>query len=323
MKKKGPTIRDVAKEANVSVATVSRYLNNKGYMSEELKNKVSEAIEKLNYIPNQVARSFYSNKTNLIGLIVPTICNPYFAEVAYHVEKAAEKNGYKLLLCNSLNDVEIEKNYMKMLLANQVDGIVIGTHNDDLIDFDSVDTPIVGLERFLGNRTIPTVSCDNIDGTRKAMDYLYNQGKKKIICISGAPSSKFPADDRKTYYSMFMQEHDLQGKFIYVNTSFDVTDSKDIIKEELSKCGSFDGIFATDDLLAISTLQVLDELGVSNEVSVVGFDGTELITSIYPNLVTIKQPIKEMAHLSVELLDRQIEGETVPTFSVLPVSLIC
>lgn len=239
------------------------------------------------------------------------------------LKKQLKKNGYKLLLCNSLNDVEIEKNYMKMLLANQVDGIVIGTHNDDLIDFDSVDTPIVGLERFLGNRTIPTVSCDNIGGTLKALDYLYNQGKRKIICISGAPSSKFPADDRKTYYSIFMQEHDLQGKFIYVNTSFDVNDSKGIIKEELSKCGSFDGIFATDDLLAISTLQVLDELGVSNEVSVVGFDGTELITSIYPNLVTIKQPIKEMAHLSVELLDRQIEGETVPTFSVLPVSLIC
>lgn len=322
MKKKGPTIRDVAKEANVSVATVSRYLNKKGYMSDDIKQRVNKAIEKLNYIPNQVARSFYTNKTNLIGLIVPTICNPYFAEVAYYVEKAAEKRGYKLLLCNSLNDIEIEKNYMKMLLANQVDGIIIGTHNDELIDFDSVETPIIGLERFLGKRTIPTVSCDNIGGTSQALEYLYNMGNRKIICVSGTPSSKFPADDRKKFYSKFMSEHNLNSQFVYVTTSFDVLDSRATIKKELARIKSFDAIFATDDLLAINSLQVLDELGLTQKVSVVGFDGTDLITSIYPNLVTIKQPIKEMADLSVELLDKLVDGETVPTFSVLPITFI-
>ena len=118
---KKATIHDVAKKAGVSVTTVSRVLNNRGYISDEMKEKVMTAIKELNYIPNEIARSFFTNKTNFVGLIVPTTSNPFFGELTFHIEKKLSTKGYKLFICNSINDVETERVYLRLLQEKRVD----------------------------------------------------------------------------------------------------------------------------------------------------------------------------------------------------------
>ncbi len=127
-----PKIEDVAKLAGVSPTTVSRVLNNRGYISEKTKTKVEAAMQELNYFPNDVARSLFNKRSHLIGLILPTTANPFFGELTFHIENYCAANGYKVLLCNSLNQVDKEERYLEMLLRNQVDGIIVGTHNRGL-----------------------------------------------------------------------------------------------------------------------------------------------------------------------------------------------
>lgn len=154
-----PNIKDVAKHAGVSVTTVSRTMNNRGYISEETKNKVYEAMEKLNYHPNEIAKSLYTKKSKLIGLILPDISTPFYAEETKYIEEYLYMNGYKLLLCNASNNCVREKEYISMLQRNQVDGIIIGSHTLKLEEYMKLKLPIVALDRYLG-KDIPVVSAD-------------------------------------------------------------------------------------------------------------------------------------------------------------------
>lgn len=124
-----PNIHDVAKIAGVSSTTVSRVLNNRGYISEKTKEKVYKAMEEINYFPNDLARSLFRKRTNLIGLIIPNSSNPFFGELAFHIESICTSMGYKLLLCNSLHRKDKEEKYLEMLIRNQVDGVIAVTYN--------------------------------------------------------------------------------------------------------------------------------------------------------------------------------------------------
>jgi LacI family sucrose operon transcriptional repressor len=117
-----PKIQDVARLAGVSTTTVSRVLNNRGYISEETREKVNKAMKELNYFPNDVARSLFNKRTNLIGVILPTVSNPFFGELTFYIENICNSLGYKILLCNSLDNIDNEEKYLEMLMRNQVDG---------------------------------------------------------------------------------------------------------------------------------------------------------------------------------------------------------
>lgn len=313
-----PTIRDVAKYAGVSVATVSRVLNNNNYISEETKNKVLNVINEIGYIPNQVARSLYKKESKLIGVIVPTIEIPYFAEIVYSIEKNLEALDYKILLCNSLNDIEIEKKYLDMLLKNQVEGIIVGTHNKELKEYEIANVPIVAIEIFLNKKKIPTICCDNFQGGELATNYLINLGCKNIICISGDSKKNFPADDRKKAYEQMMDLNNLNPINIEV-ADLDIDSRKIYLEKKLKELNQVDGIFATDDILAILINEILDNK--SGKIPIVGFDGTKLIRNLFPDLVTIQQPIDSLAEASVTTLVRLINKQTVEIYQKYPVSL--
>ena len=128
-------IKDVAKEAGVSVTTVSRVMNDRGYISEKTRKKVYDAMEKIGYHPNELAKNFFRQKTNIIGLILPDISISFYAEETKYIEEYLYKNGYKLMLCNAYNSKEREKEYINMLQRNKVDGIIIGSHTLEIEDY--------------------------------------------------------------------------------------------------------------------------------------------------------------------------------------------
>ena len=178
-----PTLADVAERAGVSVTTVSRVLNARGYLSQDAKDRVARAIEDLGYRPNQVARALHGKKTNTIGLIIPTVALPFFGELAVEVENALADGGYRILICNSLGRADREREYLNLLIGNRVDGIISGAHNEGLCEYESIRMPLVTIDRDL-SPTIPNVRCDNRGAGRMATEKLLEAGARRPALLT-------------------------------------------------------------------------------------------------------------------------------------------
>ncbi|WP_318248005.1 LacI family DNA-binding transcriptional regulator [Planococcus wigleyi] len=307
---------DVANEAGVSKTTVSRVLNNRGYISEKTRKKVNEAVELLNYHPNEIARSLFINKTFIIGLIFPTTNNPFYGQLIFHLENICESLGYKVLLCNSEGREDKEKSYLEMLQRHQVDGIIAGSHNRGILEYDNPQLPLVGIDRYLSENT-PVVSSDNYDGGKKATQLLIDKGCKKIIHINGSPSLETPANLRREAYEDVMKENQ------YYPQSYVI--GENVIETIFNENPDVDGIFASDDLIASSVMKEAKRrnINIPADLKVIGYDGSEITRMLLPELSTIQQPVKEIANLAVRLLLKQIEGETESQIEwKLPVNLI-
>jgi LacI family transcriptional regulator, sucrose operon repressor len=320
-----PKIGDVAKVAGVSPTTVSRVLNNRGYIGETTRKKVYKAMEELNYYPNDIARSLFTKKTYLIGIIFPTTSNPFYGQLVFHLENIATSLGYKILLCNSQGREDKEKDYLNMLQRNQVDGIIAGAHNRGIEEYSIPSLPIVGIDRFLSDN-VPVVSSDNYDGGRKATQLLINKGCQNIIHINGPISLETPANLRRAAYEDVMLENQLSPITYEVDDTDDANNIVKLIKRLFSESPQVDGIFASDDMIATTVLKEAKErnIKVPKDLKVIGYDGTETVRFILPELSTIQQPIKQIAEKSIELLIRQINEESndIPLETVLPVVLI-
>lgn len=177
------TLKDVAKETGLTVTTVSHVLNNRGYISEETRKKVYDAMKKLNYHPNEVARSLSKQSTNTIGVIVPHIRHPYFAELISNLESQAYRHQHKILLFNSQEKNEKEYEYLEMCSSNRVAGIILCSGTVGVNEFQGLNVPLITIERFLENGT-GAVECDNIQGGRlaaTAVELLVRAGEGQVV----------------------------------------------------------------------------------------------------------------------------------------------
>lgn len=321
-----PKIADVAKVAGVSPTTVSRVLNNRGYIGEETRKKVYKAMEQLNYYPNDIARSLFIKKTFLIGIIFPTTSNPFYGQLIFHLENIASSLGYKVMLCNSQGREDKEKNYLKMLQRNQVDGIIAGAHNRGIKEYDIPHLPVVGIDRYLSNK-IPVVSSDNYDGGKQATQLLINRGCENIIHINGPVSLKTPANMRRKAYEDVMRANGFTPLTYEMLTPVTHEGNQISIKKLFDENPSIDGIFASDDLIAANVIREakLREISIPKRLKVIGYDGTETTKLLLPELSTVEQPIEEIARQAIELLVKQIneeEDDDIPLETILPVNLL-
>lgn len=320
-----PKISDVAKLAGVSKTTVSRVLNNRGYISEETKENVHKAMRELNYFPNEVARSLFNKRSNLIGIILPTTGNPFFGELTFHLENICASYGYKVLLCNSLNRIDKEEKYLEMLLRNQVDGIIVGTHNEGIIDYEKQHLAAVAIDRIL-SENIPVVSSDNYEGGRIATELLVNKGCQSIIHINGPKEFESPAMLRRKAYEDVMEQNGKIPVTYEVPEVFDQRIQSEVISRIFSESPTVDGVFASNDLFAATFISEAKKRGIEvpGDVKVVGYDGTETVQSLLPELTTIQQPISLIAKTAIEILLKEIEGdfEDIPLRHCLPVKLL-
>jgi LacI family transcriptional regulator, sucrose operon repressor len=320
-----PKIEDVAKLAGVSPTTVSRVLNNRGYISNETREKVQNAMNELNYFPNDVARSLFNKRSNLIGLILPTTSNPFFGELTFHLENICASLGYKVLLCNSLNQIDKEEKYLEMLLRNQVDGIIVGTHNRGILDYHKQGLAVVAIDRYL-SETIPVVSSDNYQGGKIAADLLISEGCKFIVLIDGVGELETPARLRRKAYVDVMEKHGRIPTIYEIPEVFDRKSQQEVITKIFKECPEVDGVFATNDLFASSFINEALRQGknVPGQVKVVGYDGTETVQTLMPDLTTIKQPIDLIAKTAIEILMKEMEGEfsDISLETQIPVKLL-
>lgn len=317
-------IKDVAKHAGVSVTTVSRVMNNRGAISEMTRSKVYKAMEELNYHPNEIAKSLYTKKSNLIGLILPDISNPFYSEETKYISESLYINNYKLMLCNASNDCIREKEYINMLQRNQVDGIIIGSHTLRLEEYMKLKLPIVALDRYLG-KNIPVVSADHIQGGSLAAHELIRSGCKNVLQFEGSTKVKTPSNERHSEFAKVMKENNVNCTSVELPVNFFSVDNyPPFIKKVLDSHPNIDGIFAGDTVAFAVINELLSRnVKIPHDIKVVGYDRTALCRIAYPKLTTIEQPIKEIANAAVSTLLELINNHNaiIPRDTKLPVTL--
>lgn len=324
-----PTLADVAELAGVSLTTVSRVLNNRGYLSETTKERVGAAIAELNYRPNQIARALHGMATQSIGVIVPTVALPFFGELAARLEVALAEHGYRILVCNSQGRAEREREYLDLLVSHRVDGIISSAHNEDLADYGTVRMPLVMIDRDL-SPTIPNIRCDNARGGVLATEHLLARGSRRPLLLTSRTGSR---NGREAGYRAALARSGIEPQIVAVIFNTPEPERTQRIAEELTnRIGHFDAVFATDDLTAAGVVEWarLAGMRVPEDLRVIGFDGTQAVRQAMPGLTTIRQPIDEIARRAVAELLAQIEAvhdgvelrerETAPM--ELPVELV-
>lgn len=317
-------IKDVAEKAGVTVTTVSRVMNNRGYISMETRNKVNEAIRELQYQPNEVARSLFRRRSNLFGLIIPNVAHPFFAELTSCIERVAYENGFKILLCNSLMDNQKERDYVDMLKRHQVDGIIMGSHTLEVEEYLDLNLPLVTIDRFIAP-VIPYVASDNYAGGLLATYHLLERGATFLAHISGNLSLQMLSNQRCEAFLDVCKKQNIQH--VVVETELNALSENtydEQIKQLLQNHPKIDGIFASSDTIGVHIIKVCHELGkkVPDDVRIVAFDNIALSDITQPTLSTIRQPIEAMATAAVSCLADQIAGKNVSMKQILPVNLI-
>ena len=318
------TLKDVARESGLTVGTVSRVLNNRGYISDKAREKVEQAMKRLNYQPNEVARSLSKSSSNTIGLIVPHIRHPYFIEMISHLEYQAYQKGYRILLCNSRNIQEKEREYIEICTGNKVAGIILCSGTVPVEVFDKIGITVVTIERFLDNGTA-AVECDNRQGGVLAAEKLIACGCRHLLHVGNIGGVFMPADMRtEGFREVCEREHVHFEEILTEEIQYDSMMYEDMLEEALRKYPETDGLFVNSDVIAAQTLQACGRLHipVPERLKIIGFDDVFLSTLTTPQLTTIHQPAKEMAEIAVNLLHDSVSGKVVPKRTVLPVRLV-
>lgn len=313
-------IKDVAKRANVSVATVSRVINNKGYVNEETRKLVLQAIEELNYIPNEFARSLFKKTSNTIGVIFPHLNNSFYYEVLEGIEEVAFQNGYKVMICNSHEDEEREEVYLRQFVRYNFDGLITGSDSNVPDKYLELDIPLVSIDRLIDDK-IPSVFSDNVRGGYLAAQKLVRTGSRYIVHFRG-PSILHTVQQRSKGFNRGLEEAGLTSD--EVDLAF-IDPEAHLIREYLEAHPETDGIFCDSDLIASVVISELHALGrkIPEEVQIIGYDDVDIARYIYPKLTTISQNTFDIGEAAMTILHRLMKKENVVDYrTVIPVTLI-
>lgn len=319
-----PTLKDVAEKSGVTVTTVSRILNNRGYISEKTRKKVYDTMKEINYQPNELARSLTKKRTNIIGIIVPSVMHPFFSQVVNYMEFYAYQLGYKIMVCNSYHQKSKETEYIDMLKSNKVSGIILCSRTKDIEKSLNVDMPVVTFERTAPADVI-SVLCDNYKGGEIAANHLVALGCKNLVHISGSIDVPTPADKRRDAFIDVCKKNNVEYKVFYTNEAqFQSMDYEEFIESIIVENNGIDGVFASSDVIASQVIHACfkNSIKIPNDLKLIGFDDVDIASLVTPRLTTIQQPIKEMCKHSIDNIINKLDGKVVPIQTVLPVTFI-
>lgn len=322
-----PTVRDVASKANVSVATISRIINNKGGYSKETEKKVLKVIEEMGYEINAVARGLATKNTNIIGVLIPDAATSVFGEVLNGVEDIARKNGYSVLMCNTGDNGERAFEYIKVLTSNQVAGLIYTSSPlfDECYELiNKMNIPSILALTISYKYQVPYVKVDDRQASYAAMKYLIERGHTKIALISGNQDDIIAAIPRKEGYLQALSDYGLNiNEKLIVYGDFTYESGVNCMEKLLDSGEEFSAVFAQSDDMAVGALNVAHyrDIKVPDEISFIGYDNTKISTMSYPNLTTVAQPLFQLGQKATKNLLKVMSGEKVGS-SILPYQIM-
>ena len=309
-----PTIRDVAKRAGVAPITVSRVINNSGYVSQEVRQRVEQAIAELNYIPNLLGPSLRSKRTNILALVLSDITNPFWTTVARGVEDTANQSGYYVVLCNTDESQRKQDEYLSVMLRKRVDGILLvpaqsTAHSIRMIQQQAV--PVVVLDRRVADSQVDVVRCDSEDGAYRLTCHLLALGHRYIAMITG-PAQVSTAADRVLGFQRAMAEAGLVQDMQQVYWGeYNQKSGFALTKQALRSTPRPTAIFAGNNFIAIGAMMALREarVQVPGDLALVAFDDLPAPLIIDPFFTVAVQPAYEMGKTATELLLSRIAAQ--------------
>ncbi len=313
---KNPTIKDVATKANVSTATVSRYLNNTSYVSKEVQQKISKVIDELDFVPNCVARSLKRTETNTIGIVVPDLSNVSFMDTVKAISDVVTASDYQPIILNTEESIEKEEKILDVLVSKRVDGIIIASagKNEKLLKINSTKLPIVLFDRDFCNSDdeiiIDSVINDNFIGSYQMINYLISLGHKKIaiLCSENNPILK---NDRLRGYIKALEHNNIaidENYILYGNYAFE--SGYELTKKLIMQPLQPTAIFSVNNLMALGTVAALNEMNISipDKMSVCAFGVFKYHTILKPDLTVVNQKPSELGRIAAELLISRIKN---------------
>ncbi|WP_329350354.1 substrate-binding domain-containing protein [Vibrio natriegens] len=315
------TIKDVAKEAGVSVATVSRVINKSPKASQNSIDAVTQAMSKLGYRPNAAARALVSQSTNTIGVLVSDVSDPFFGTLVKSVDNVARENGKHILIGNGYHNADDERRALDLLANSRCDALVIhakGLSDEELIAYAKEVKGLVLINRHIPELAERCISLDNRKGAFLATEYLIRHGHRKIACIASSHDIE-DTDERLQGYQSALKEHGIELSKSYVEYGEPNSDGGEVAMTNLlTKSLEITGVVAYNDYMAAGALAALDQNGIDvpQQVSMVGFDDGLIARFVHPGLTTIRYPIEMMAERATRLAlalsrNEKVEDETI------------
>ena len=301
------TIKDIAERSGVSVTTVSRVLNEKPDVNDETRARVLKVIEDSNYRPNGMARSLVINQTYSIGLIIPDINNPYFPEVARGVEDQAQDSSYSVIFSSTDNKLEQEQEVIDLMLQKRVDGLIVSlslANRDILKRLEARNIPVVQLDRRIPDSIYPAVMIDNQRSAYKAVQFLIDEGYKRIAHITGDLQT-VPGQEREDGYRKAILDNDLRlVEDMIIEGDFSKQAGYNAMNQMIASDNLPEAIFAANDMMALGVLEACRdaEIRIPEDIVLIGHDNISISNLVYPALTTMAQPKYRLGRQASKML---------------------
>ncbi len=308
------TIRDVAHEAGVSPMTVSRVINDSALVSPETRRRVEEAIAGLGYVPSRLARGLSAKRTGTLAVIVPDVANPFFTLIVRGAEDVARRAGYRVILCDTRADLNVEREVIEEMLAHRVEGILIAPVSDrsreHLRRLPAFDVPFVLVDRTVPDIDADTVLGDSAEGSQRLVEHLISLGHRRIGLIVETDEVS-TARDRLRGYEAALAAADLPlDPELVAEAAVDPGGGYEGMRRLLALDQPPSAVFTVNNLVAVGAIEAVREAGleVPDDVALVCFDDIEYASRLYPFLTVMEQPAETFGTLSTQLLLERIDG---------------
>ncbi|WP_315068826.1 LacI family DNA-binding transcriptional regulator [uncultured Clostridium sp.] len=323
-----PTIKDVARQANVSVATVSRIINNLDGYSEETREKVNRVMEELGYQRNAIARNLKIKETRTIGVLRPKISTTYYVEILNGIEDFAQINNYSVIICNAGDNWDRMSEYLRVLSERQVDGLIVcSIPPEENLCKQIIDSniPTVLVSALSYRYSLPYVKVDDYQAAYSATCYLIENGHKEIAIIAGPSEDPIAGTPRLNGFLQALRDHRISvNDKLIKKKGFGFMDGVEGMEELFKNNEKFTAVFAVSDDCAVGALSVAHKRGlkVPDDISIIGYDNTNIAEMSYPPLTTVAQPLYNMGEKSVEMLIKRISSNEKVESIIMPFEII-
>lgn len=308
------TIADVARDANVSVATVSRIINGKTNVRNETKKRVLDAIERLHYTPNVLGKCLRESRTGIILVSIPTISNPFYAEIVRGISDCAVGLGYNIMLCSNEGDVERERSYCEVAKTKLVDGMIFLASSITTEEMQELVTliPVVQCCEYNENVKTPIITTDNVQSAIDAVQYLIDIGSKKIGMLSSCLENSSAADREIGYRTALLNAGLPYDPTLIGHCRYDNDSSKGETRKLLEQHPEIDALFCISDIMAFNAIKVGGEMGrrIPDDLSVIGFDNIPIAMMSTPSITTVNQQGYKLGYYSMKILHEQSQADT-------------